>query len=64
MSQKGAKTQEYFVYFKFLQRICDAKEPPCAADAFNQRFLRLQRFTLKIEVLQAENLTADLQPDQ
>ena len=26
------------MYFKFLQRICGAKEPPGAEDAFNQRF--------------------------
>ena len=31
------------MYFKFLQRICDAKEPPCAADAFNQRFRKFLR---------------------
>jgi hypothetical protein len=30
--EKGAKTQEYFVYFKFLQRIYDTKFPQSAAD--------------------------------
>jgi hypothetical protein len=31
-SEKGAKTQEYFESFKFLQRIYDAKFPQSAAD--------------------------------
>ena len=39
MSEKGAKVQEYFEYFKLLQRIYDAKFPQGAADAFNQGFL-------------------------
>jgi hypothetical protein len=32
MSEKGAKTQEYWMYFKFLQRISDTKFPEDAAD--------------------------------
>jgi hypothetical protein len=31
-AEKGAKAQEYFVYFKLLQRIYGAKFPQSAAD--------------------------------
>jgi len=34
--EKGAKTQEYLVYFKFEQRVSGAKDPQSADDAFTQ----------------------------
>jgi len=37
---QGKKSQEYFVYFKFEQRISGVKDPQSAEDAFNQWFLR------------------------
>ena len=40
-SQRGAKSQEYFMYFKIEQRICGGKRPAAAEDTFNQRFLRI-----------------------
>ena len=40
MSQRGAKSQEYCMYFKIEQRICGGKRPAAAEDTFNQRFLR------------------------
>lgn len=42
--EKGAKTQEYFVYFKFEQRFSDAKDPHSPDGALIQRFLKLSRF--------------------
>ncbi len=39
MLGKGAKTQEYFVYFKFEQRIFSAKAPQRADGVLIQRFL-------------------------
>jgi len=40
--EKGAKTQEYFVYFKFEQRVSGAKDPQSAEAAFIQRFLKIK----------------------
>jgi hypothetical protein len=39
-AEKGAKTQEYFESFKFLQRIYDAKFPQSAADDIVRRCLK------------------------
>jgi len=36
--EKGAKAQEYFVYYEFEQRINGIKDPKSAKDAFIQRF--------------------------
>ena len=38
-SQRGAKSQEYCMYFKIEQRICGGKRPAAAEDTFNQWFL-------------------------
>ncbi len=40
MSEKGEKTPESFVYFKFEQRISGTKDPQSAADALIQRLLK------------------------
>ncbi|MCD8376631.1 MAG: hypothetical protein LUD69_06780 [Oscillospiraceae bacterium] len=39
-TKEGAKVQEYWMYFKLLQRTFGEKVPPAAADVFNQCFLR------------------------
>jgi len=38
---KGEKTQEYFVYFKFLSRSRGGKRPQSAAGAFRWRLPKL-----------------------
>ncbi len=40
MLKKGAKTQEYFVYFKFEQRSSGTKDPQRAEGVFIQCFLK------------------------
>ncbi|MCD8376659.1 MAG: hypothetical protein LUD69_06920 [Oscillospiraceae bacterium] len=45
-TKEGAKVQEYWMYFKLLQRTFGGKVPPAAAGAFNQCFPCLNQISV------------------